>query len=96
MDDRNPYRPPAATDDAPLPGVRACPHCGNTTASKVTFNWWGGALGPRLFHVVRCHGCRKQYNGRTGGSLTRVIIVYQGIFLAVAAVLFALWVFAAR
>jgi hypothetical protein len=57
----------------------------------VGFNWWGGALGPRLFHVVRCDQCRAQYNGRTGGSLTKVIIVYQGIALVVAVALFGLW-----
>jgi len=79
----DPYLPPSSPLDAPLPAVPKCPKCGNTSASKVGFNWWGGALGPRLFHVVRCDSCRAQYNGKTGGSLTTTIIVYQLVALVV-------------
>jgi len=39
--------------------------------------------------VVRCSSCRAQYNGRTGGKLTRVIVVYQ--LVAVAALGLGFW-----
>jgi transposase-like protein len=75
----DPYSPPrAALDAAPsVAGVAKCPNCGHQSASKVGFTWWGGAVAPRVFHVVKCHQCARQYNGRTGGSLTRVIVIYQ-------------------
>jgi len=88
----DPYLPPSAPIDAPLPPVPQCPKCGDTSSEKVGFNWWGGALGPRLFHVVRCSRCRTQYNGRTGGSLTTTIIVYQLVALAVfGGIFFLAW-----
>jgi hypothetical protein len=79
----DPYLPPTAPIDAPLPATPQCPKCGEASSTKVGFNWWGGALGPKLFHVVRCNRCRAQYNGRTGGSLTKVIIVYQLVAVVV-------------
>jgi hypothetical protein len=83
----NPYQPPSAPVDGPNPAgtVVACPKCGNQVASKVSFTWWGGALGPRLFSVVRCGQCRTQYNGKTGGRLTKTIIMYQGVALVLTA-----------
>lgn len=93
MADLNPYRAPsAAGDTAQLvqDTAAACPKCGARSASKVSYNWWGGALGPRLFHVVKCHQCNTQYNGKTGGKLTRVIIVYQVVAIVMFAVLFVL------
>jgi hypothetical protein len=85
MADLDAYQPPKANLDAPTGGVPAppCPKCGNTQATKVRFTWWGGALGPKLFSVVKCTQCRAQYNGNTGASLTGVIIVYQLIVLLV-------------
>jgi hypothetical protein len=79
----NPYQPPSAPLDAPnLAGTAvACPKCGSQEASKVGFTWWGGALGPRLFRVLRCAQCRTQYNGKTGGKLTKTILIYQGVAL---------------
>ncbi|HET7545732.1 MAG TPA: hypothetical protein VFK05_37950 [Polyangiaceae bacterium] len=81
----DPYRPPAAPIDPPIEGARYanCPRCGSDRATKVRYNWWGGALGPKLFHVVKCVNCRAQYNGRTGTRLTGVIIVYQAVVLVV-------------
>jgi hypothetical protein len=90
----DPYRPPQAPlDDPSIPAVAPCPKCGARSASKVGFNWWGGALGPRLFHVVQCNPCATQYNGRTGGTLTRVIILYQVTVLLVLLALGGLWFF---
>jgi hypothetical protein len=83
----DPYRPPAASI-APVSSaaVANCPKCGHNVATKVGYNWWGGALGPKLFHVVKCSQCRAQYNGRTGAKLTGVIIGYQAVVLVVLAV----------
>ncbi len=88
MREINPYSAPAATINAgavaaALPGMAACPKCQGPAVTKVKFTWWGGALGPKLFNVVRCGGCSTQYNGKTGGSLTKTIIVYQAIAIAV-------------
>jgi hypothetical protein len=88
----DPYLPPSAPIDPALPAGAKCPKCGNTSARKVNFTFWGGALGPRLFHVVRCAECRTQYNGRTGGSLTGVIILYQVVVFAIAGALFGAYV----
>ncbi len=91
MQGPTPYPPPQAPLDHPNePWVAKCPKCGAASASKVGFNWWGGAVGPRLFHVVKCNQCGTQYNGRTGGKLTVVIIVYQ---VSVLLVFLALWFF---
>lgn len=81
----DPYRPPAAPLDAPpaTEAVANCPKCGANRATKVSYNWWGGALGPKLFHVVKCGQCKAQYNGRTGAKLTGVIIGYQAVVLVV-------------
>lgn len=89
MTTRDPYQPPAAPIDNlranATEGVAKCPKCGAESASKVSFTWWGGALGPKLFHVVKCHQCDARYNGRTGGKLTRTIIVYQLVVLSLTA-----------
>jgi hypothetical protein len=87
MREINPYSAPGATINpaamaAALPGMAACPKCQGPAVAKVKFTWWGGALGPKLFNVVRCGGCNGQYNGKTGGSLTRTIIVYQVVAVA--------------
>jgi hypothetical protein len=89
MTDPNPYEPPKAPTNMAPPGGQfvPCPECKNTRATKVRFTWWGGALGPRLFNVVQCTQCRTRFNGKTGGSLTNVIIVYQVVAFAVALVL---------
>lgn len=92
--DLNPYRAPTAASDLDptRPDVpEKCPQCGARSASKVSFTWWGGALGPKLFSVVKCHQCSTQYNGKTGGKLTRVIIIYQVVaFVAFGALFFVL------
>src|SRR5262245_21157001 len=90
MSDFNAYQPPQAPTDMPPPGdaVAPCPKCKNTSATKVRFTWWGGALGPKLFNVVQCTRCSTRFNGKTGGSLTNVIIVYQVVAFGVALLLF--------
>ena len=67
-----------------------CPQCGGTQTAPVGFTWWGGVLGPRIFHVVRCTGCRLQYNGQSGGRLGKAIAIYTAIAVAIAGSLFFL------
>jgi hypothetical protein len=69
-----------------------CPQCEEQNAEKVGFTWWGGAIGPRLMHHVRCRGCRTQYNGRTGKSNSGAIGVYVVVtaLIVVGVMLFAM------
>lgn len=53
-----------------------CPKCGKTDAKKVTFTWWGGALGPALFKQVKCNNCGTEYNSQTGESNQQKILLY--------------------
>jgi predicted RNA-binding Zn-ribbon protein involved in translation (DUF1610 family) len=53
-----------------------CPKCGQSNAKKVSFTWWGGALGPRMFTHVKCPNCGPEYNGRTGKSNRTDILIY--------------------
>jgi hypothetical protein len=49
----------------------------------VSFAWWGGLLGPKLLHHVRCPQCRTEFNARTGRSNRRGITVYVLVAAAV-------------
>jgi hypothetical protein len=93
VSDQNPYQAPTAPigTGAAFVDAAPCPRCGGQQASKAKFTWWGGALGPKLFHVVRCGQCRTQYNGRTGGKLTRVIVVYQLVAVALIGLITWAW-----
>ncbi len=53
-----------------------CPNCGQSNAKKVSYTWWGGALGPNMFTHVKCQNCGTQYNGKTGKSNQTNIILY--------------------
>jgi len=53
-----------------------CPNCGSTNAKKISYTWWGSALGPAMFTHVKCNNCNTQYNGKTGKSNTNNIIIY--------------------
>lgn len=61
-----------------------CPNCGQSNAKKVSFTWWGGALGPRMFTHVKCQNCGTEYNGKTGKSNQQNMIIYTvvGFFIA--------------
>jgi hypothetical protein len=91
MSDLNPYQAPTAPIGSAVVAVK-CPNCSSQVASPVGFTWWGGALGPRLFKVVKCSECKTQYNGRTGGRMTKVIILYQLIAFAILVPLAIAWV----
>ena len=53
-----------------------CPNCGQSNAKNVSFTWWGGALGPRMFTHVKCQNCGTEYNGKTGKSNQNNILIY--------------------
>lgn len=91
---QNPYQSPLSTEGGPgqpIGEVHAqCPGCNSVYATKVKFTLWGGALGPKLFHHVKCDQCGTKYNGRTGKSNLVPILIYN----LVAAVIMFLAVFA--
>jgi hypothetical protein len=62
----------------------ACPNCQGTEAEKVSFTWWGGWMGPKLFNLVKCRNCGTTYNGKTGRSSTSAIAVYAVVVAFVA------------
>lgn len=68
----------SSTQNAP------CPNCKSTDAERVSFTWWGGWMGPRLFKLVKCRNCGTQYNGRTGRSNTTAIAIYTVVVIFVA------------
>lgn len=83
--DENPYSSPraeespsfAATTDRNVGEFAPCPLCSSTTAKKITYTWWGGAIGPRMLNHVQCVECRYKYNGKTGRSNRRAIVIYN-------------------
>ncbi len=52
-------------DLAPADGSK-CPQCGENAGKKVSYSWWGGALGPALMKLNKCQACKFQYNPRNG------------------------------
>jgi hypothetical protein len=65
-----------------------CPHCGCPGhAKRVSFTWWGGIVGPSMFHHVKCEGCRRCYNGRTGADNTVGIVIYTTVSMAIGLVI---------
>ena len=66
-----PYQTPTLN-----PTGTVCPRCGCPHSKKVSFTWWGGVLGPRLFNHVKCLACGTGYNGMTGKSNATPITIY--------------------
>ncbi len=55
-----------------------CPNCrAPGDATKVSFTWWGGMLGPAIINCVRCRQCGTQYNGAHGDYNGVRILIYQ-------------------
>ena len=71
-----------------------CPFCNARNAEKIKFTWWGGLLGPKLLKHVKCLGCGKGYNGKTGKDNTTNIVIYS-IVVAVVVLGFVLVLFTA-
>jgi len=64
-----------------------CPTCGNVYATKINFTFWGGLLGPKLFHHVKCTECGTKYNGKSGKSNLVPIIIYSVVGFLISLVL---------
>lgn len=62
----------------------ACPKCGSTDAKKISFTWWGGALGPSLFSLVKCNSCGTEYNGKTGKPTRNSMLIYLAVSFLLA------------
>ncbi|MBK7434652.1 MAG: hypothetical protein IPI66_12675 [Chitinophagaceae bacterium] len=64
-----------------------CPKCGSLNVEAVKYTWWGGWLGPKMFHHTRCGDCQFRFNRKTRKSNTVPIIIYSlicaGIGLAI-------------
>jgi hypothetical protein len=78
----DPYAPPTA----PVQGTETetCPRCGHHDIHTPSYTWWGGALGPRMFHHRVCRACKLGFNAKTRRSNTRTIILYQVVAFAIA------------
>ncbi len=82
----NPYESPTQASQIKPPGEQfaPCPVCRGTSAKRLNFTFWGGAIGPRLLTHVRCEQCGTTFNGKTGKSNLTAIIIYQFVALAIA------------
>ncbi|MCP4441137.1 MAG: hypothetical protein GY810_19605 [Aureispira sp.] len=68
-------------------GYQACYNCGQTNYDKITFSFWGGMLGPKMFNHVKCNSCGSTYNGKTGQSNKQAITIYVAITLIVGLII---------
>lgn len=66
---------------------KPCYSCQKIDYTKVRSSWWGGLLGPQLLNHVKCNNCGTTYNGKTGQSNKKAILLYSGAILGVAAIL---------
>jgi len=66
---------------------KPCYNCQKIDYKKVKSTWWGGLLGPQLLNHVKCNNCDTTYNGKTGQSNNKAILMYTGAILVVALVL---------
>lgn len=62
---------------------KPCPKCRLQHGERVSYTWWGGLLGPRLFSHVRCKNCKTEYNGKTGESNATAIALYVGVSVVI-------------
>lgn len=70
-----------------MTGERAaarCPRCAAAAPEPLEHTWWGGTLGARLRHRVRCCRCGLRFNGRTGSRDLVGIYLYLSAVLALA------------
>lgn len=75
-----------------MSNYKPCPNCSNVAPVEISFTWWGGFVGPKLFHHVQCPECGTTYNGKTGKSNRTVIVVYTivGVLVGIA-LMFLFW-----
>jgi predicted nucleic-acid-binding Zn-ribbon protein len=65
-----------------------CPKCGSQSVNPVKYTWWGGLIGPKLFHHTKCKDCGYTYNSKTKNSNTPAIIIYSVLLFIVAFAIF--------
>ena len=68
-------------------GFAPCPNCKERNATRVSFTWWGGFLGPKMMSVVQCARCSLRYNGKTGATLGTAIAIYMAVAFVIAGLL---------
>ncbi len=61
-----------------------CPNCQSSNAQKVGYSMWGGVLGPKILNHVKCTSCKTTYNGKTGNSNMKGIIIYTVVLMGIA------------
>jgi predicted nucleic-acid-binding Zn-ribbon protein len=66
-----------------------CPNCASDKAELISFTWWGGIVGPKMFTHVKCTKCGSTYNGKTGKSNQTAIAIYVGVSTVFAVVVVA-------
>ena len=64
------------------PKYAACPGCSESNAQPVSYTWWGGFIGPKIFNHVKCRACGTTFNGKTGNSNNMAITIYLLVFAA--------------
>lgn len=67
-----------------------CPNCGSMEIKKVGYTWWGGAIGAKMLNHVKCNHCGTAYNGKTGGSNTMKILLYNLLVIIVVILIYVL------
>ncbi len=65
-----------------------CPKCGSPLVTPVKYTWWGGLLGPKMFHHTKCEMCKYRYNSKTRKPNTTAIIIYSVVLFVVAFAVF--------
>jgi hypothetical protein len=78
----NPYSAPQAPPYATAPSGDTCPKCGSNNVRAPKFTWWGGFLGPKLFHHRVCDACHFAFNAKTGRSNKGAVLAYTGVGVA--------------
>ncbi len=68
-----------------------CPKCAAQAANEIGFTWWGGVVGPKMFHHVKCLKCGMTYNGKTGKSNQQAITIYVAVTSIIAIVLVSIF-----
>ncbi|MCH2020845.1 MAG: hypothetical protein MK207_00085 [Saprospiraceae bacterium] len=71
---------------------KPCYNCNEINYTKYKYTWWGGLLGPKLLDHVRCNSCRKTYNGKTGLSNSRAIVIYWIALLGIVLLFILLFI----
>lgn len=66
---------------------KPCYNCGKIDYTKVTATFWGGVLGPQILNHVKCNHCETTYNGKTGQSNNKAIVLYVIAILCVTMIL---------